>query len=66
MSNQQIELETKIAFLEKYINELSDVVYAQQKNIDNLQRDYKSLKDKFGSLANNEGISDQIEKPPHY
>ena len=66
MSEHQIELETKIAFLEQHINELSEALYAQQKAIDALERDQKRLKDQLGGLLGSQGIDDADEKPPHY
>lgn len=61
-----IELETKIAFLEKHINELSDVVYQQQKTLDELLKAYEELKERHLVAMENNAISDQDEKPPHY
>lgn len=66
MKKELIELETKIAFMEQHINELSDVVYAQQKTIDELADNYKNLKEKILAQNNYEGVNDAIERPPHY
>ena len=66
MSDSQIELETKIAFLEQHINELSDALYSQQKAIDALELDQKRLKDQLSGLLGNQGAGDADEKPPHY
>ena len=64
MRDRQVELETKIAFLEQHINELSDVVYAQQKTIDLLNGDFNNLKDRLNISPNDTAPID--EKPPHY
>lgn len=61
-----VELETKIAFLENNINELSDVVYQQQKMIDQLELKQQRLSDKLNALANEDGIDIVDQKPPHY
>ena len=61
-----IELETKIAFLEKHINELSDVVYRQQKTLDELTKAYEELKERHLVAMENNAINDNDEKPPHY
>ena len=52
MRDRQVELETKIAFLEQHINELSDVVYAQQKTIDLLNGAFNNLKDRLNISPN--------------
>ena len=64
MRDRQVELETKIAFLEQHINELSDVVYAQQKTIDLLNGAFNNLKDRLNISLNDTAPID--EKPPHY
>ena len=66
MTEDIVELETKIAFLEKYINELSDALYAQQKQIDELSEKYIDLKDHLNSAEPSGGITTDNEKPPHY
>jgi len=61
------ELETKLAFLDRTVSDLNQVVYAQQKQIDRLEeicgdlaRESKALADKMT------GDSSADEKPPHY
>ncbi|MDB2409927.1 SlyX family protein [Pseudomonadales bacterium] len=67
MINDIVELETKIAFLEKHINELSDVLYAQQKQIDELGTKYVNLKDHLTNIEQPDGATaEEDEKPPHY
>lgn len=61
----RIELETRIAFLEKHLNELSDVVYRQQRELDKLSLAYSEIKDHY--LDGKEGkLFGRNEKPPHY
>ena len=63
-----IEIETKLAFQEKTIKDLNEVLYEQQKEIQRLgaicdalvKQDNASLPSPLGSNA----LSD--EKPPHY
>lgn len=62
-----VEIETKMAFQENIIKDLSDAVYSQQKQIDALNKTIKQLVDQI------EGSSDisprgnlKDEKPPHY
>lgn len=61
-----IELETKIAFLENNLQELSDVVAKQQQDILLLTKNNKLLVDKLKSLDAGSEISPENEKPPHY
>ena len=61
-----IELETKIAFLENNLQELSDVVASQQKEIQTLNKTNKAVIDKLNALVSGEEISSEFEKPPHY
>ena len=62
-----VTIETKIAFLENVINDLSDTVYNQQKQIDTLN---KTLKYVINQIRNSSLISPggtlKNEKPPHY
>ena len=69
MAYDKLELETKIAYLEKHLNELSDVVYQQQKALDILSTQHTLLKEKLTALDNTPpsnpfNLAD--EKPPHY
>lgn len=71
MNNKYTDLETKIAFLEQNLNELSDVIYQQQKQIDALEKQNVELKENLLTLredteASDKPISHHIEKPPHY
>jgi uncharacterized coiled-coil protein SlyX len=60
-------IETKIAHLEQAAQELSDVVYRQQKQIDNVLAANRRLGQQIAILdarvPNPEGIN---ELPPHY
>ena len=67
-ADERIErLELKLAFLERANTELSDVVYRQQRDIDELQQRFEALKDRLEVLASQPvtyPVAD--EKPPHY
>jgi SlyX protein len=68
MSEQRlIELETKLAFQETTLNELNDIVTAQQKKIDILQAAIQELYERMKSMAE-ESIHDPADEPPppHY
>jgi len=69
MSDQRlIELETRIAFQEDTIQQLSDVIYRQQKQIDKLEQICKLLGERLQEMATGDFInpSPADEKPPHY
>ena len=60
-------LELKIAFLERASAELSDVVYAQQRQIDTLQARLAELTSRMEAPADSQQpYAAAQEKPPHY
>ncbi|MEC4684308.1 MAG: SlyX family protein [Nitrospirota bacterium] len=62
-----LEIETRIAFQENTIKDLSDTVYNQQKQIDALHETLKQLIDRFrvsSTISSGGDLKD--EKPPHY
>lgn len=67
MSEQQqiSNLEVKVAYLEKTVSELSDVLWKQQKELDGLKDLYRVLKDRVGA---DPGLVDasRNDRPPHY
>jgi SlyX protein len=68
MSTEAIErLEMKIAFLERANNELSDVVYRQQREIQGLRARIDGLAERLSSMRSaDEGRTPEGERPPHY
>lgn len=56
----------KIAFLENNLQELSDVVAIQQKEMMELKKNNTLLAEKVRALFGGEEISADFEKPPHY
>lgn len=65
--NRFIDLETKIAFHEHTINELNKIIYQQQKQIDQLEKNSQHFAKRLNSLSEvaNHNFSED-EKPPHY
>lgn len=65
---QQIEqLESRAAFTEMGLEQLSDIVYQQQKAIDSLQLQIRQLQEKLNSIREAEGtFLDHEPPPPHY
>lgn len=68
MDNDRLQqLELKLAYLERGNQELSDVVYRQQQDLDALQSRLKRLADQLRAMTE-EGVEPSAadEKPPHY
>ena len=65
MQQQIIELEKKAAFQDHMLQELNDVLVAQQKQIDALEMQLKVFTEKFaaGDLVKGQ---EHEEPPPHY
>lgn len=63
-----VEIETKIAFQEQTIEDLNDVLYEQQQEIERLGSICDSLVKRVKELSEfNPGIDAPVdEKPPHY
>jgi SlyX protein len=68
MTTDDVErLESKIAFLERANNELSDVVYRQHREIQALRAKLEALAERLGSMsAPSEIRTPEDERPPHY
>ncbi len=68
MSDDTVErLELKIAFLEKANAELSDVVFAQQRQLDALQiRLARVIAQIEAASTSDRPFTIEEEKPPHY
>jgi len=66
--NSAIErLELKIAYLERANNELSDVVYGQRRELDELRARMTALLEQIASLKpESQPYSSDDERPPHY
>jgi SlyX protein len=67
MSERLEAIEEKLAHLERAVNELSDVVARQQKDLDRALERNQRLMDKLAALESESGVSaTAYEKPPHY
>ena len=67
MSDHRItELELGYMSLERLVEQLSDVVAAQQKTIDALSSDLALLNSKAAGFSEMTTASPQDERPPHY
>ena len=66
MESRIVELETKLGFSEHFLEELSQTIYRQQRQIDQLQQDILGLRRQMeaGRQDKNDTLRDEI--PPHY
>lgn len=65
IENRFIDLEMKIAHLEKNNDDLSDTVYQQQQQIDLLKKQLELLTSQV-KAGGGQDIRGANEKPPHY
>ncbi len=64
-STEQLEL--KVAYLEKAQQELSDLVYAQRRELDSLTARLTALLQRLQEVESDAGKFDpDAERPPHY
>ena len=63
-----IELESKIAFQDKAIEDLSDIIFQLDKKLTTMESKYESLRLKMTQLIQSEGleVGQHDDKPPHY
>jgi SlyX protein len=67
MTERLAAIEEKLAHLERAVNELSDVVARQQKELDRAKDRHQRLMDKMAAMESDLGASATAEeKPPHY
>ncbi len=69
MNDRTTEIEIKLAHLEQALNDMSDVLYAQQSDLDRLNRLNTALQQRLFSLegdGDGEEAKGKDEKPPHY
>lgn len=57
-------LETRVAYLEQSLQQLSDVLYRQQQDLDRVIARNQQLLDELGSSPG--ASAGEIEIPPHY
>ena len=61
-----IDLETKISFQDKSIEDLSDSVYRQQQQLGELEKKLQIIQKRIESDQNGDSEIRPQEKPPHY
>lgn len=60
------QVQSKIAYLERAMAELSDVVFRQHREIQALEAQLKAVRDRLEAAPSEEGRSAEQERPPHY
>jgi len=66
MSDRIDTLEFKVAHLERALQELSDVLYRQQRELDALRNRNQQLVEQMQQLSDRAGDPNAVEIPPHY
>ena len=66
MSERIDTLEFKVAHLERALQELSDVLYRQQRELDALRALNEQLLQQVQQLEDRGGDPNRVEIPPHY
>ena len=66
MSERIDALEFKVAHLEQPLQELSDVVYRQQRELDSLRDRNQQMHEQLQQLEERGGDPNRVEIPPHY
>jgi SlyX protein len=66
MTDRVETLEFKVAHLERSLQELSDVLYRQQRELDSLASRNQQLVEQLQQLEDRGGDPTRVEIPPHY
>lgn len=66
MESRVTELEVKLSFTEDLLDELNRTVFRQQQQIDQLQQEFRALRQQMQANAPGAGWSQREELPPHY
>jgi uncharacterized coiled-coil protein SlyX len=60
------QVQSKIAYLERAMAELSDVVFRQHREIQAREAQLKAVRERLEAAPSEEGRSAEQERPPHY
>jgi SlyX protein len=60
------QVQSKIAYLERAMAELSDVVFRQHREIQALEAQLQAVRERLEAAPSEEGRSAEQERPPHY
>jgi uncharacterized coiled-coil protein SlyX len=59
-------VQSKIAYLEQAVAEISDVVFRQHREIQSLEAQLKAIRERLAGSLSEEPRTDELERPPHY
>ncbi|HEY2464251.1 MAG TPA: SlyX family protein [Steroidobacteraceae bacterium] len=59
-------VQSKIAYLERAIVELSDAVFRQHRDIQSIEAQLKAIRERMAGTPSDEPRSLEQERPPHY
>jgi SlyX protein len=59
-------VQSKIAYLERAIVELSDAVFRQHRDIQSIEAQLKAMRDRMAGTPSDELRTLEQERPPHY
>jgi uncharacterized coiled-coil protein SlyX len=60
------QVQSKIAYLERAMSELSDVVFRQHREIQMLETQIKAVRERLEGAPSEEARTAEQERPPHY
>ena len=66
VDNRLVELESRLTFYEEGMQSLSDLAYAQQRQIDRLQQRMEQLTERLQDVSDSGAGKIVDEPPPHY
>ena len=66
MNNRLTELEVRYSMLEKVVQDLSEVVYRQQKEVDLLKDSARRLEERLRASEPGLVEAGRVDRPPHY
>ncbi len=59
-------VQSKIAYLEQAVAEISDVVFRQHREIQSLEAQLKAIRERLAGTQSEEPRTGELERPPHY
>jgi len=59
-------VQSKIAYLEQAVAEISDVVFRQHREIQSLEAQLKAIRERLAGTPSEEPRTGELERPPHY
>jgi SlyX protein len=60
------QLQSKIAYLERAVVELSDALFRQHQDIQSIESQLKALRDRMAGTPSDDPRTLEQERPPHY